>query len=78
MGVADLTVGYPVHAVAKYRNWRNQHDAMFMDWVAACGVTGTVSGHSTFGTASSARKRELCRKCWPEGYFTFHPAPQKY
>lgn len=75
MGVTDLTVGYPVHAVASYRNWTNRYDARFMDWTAICGATGSKSGHSSFGTAVSARKRELCRKCWPDGHGTFHPAP---
>lgn len=76
MGAADLTVGYPVHAVATYRNWTNGYLANFMDWTSVCGKSGTESGHSSFGTAVSARKRELCPDCWPQGHGTYHPAPR--
>lgn len=77
MSATDLSAGYPVHAVVSYRNWTNPHGVLFMDWTATCGATGTESGHNSFKTAVSARKRELCRECWPSGYSTFHPSPER-
>jgi hypothetical protein len=71
------TAGYPVHAVKTYRLWRNPHGAAFLSWRGACGATGTISGHE-LGTAGAARKRELCRTCFPAGHRTDHPDPVQY
>lgn len=78
MSASDASVGYPVHAVAEYRDWTNPHGARFVDWKATCGATGTQSRHSSnaFGRVGSARKAELCRACWPAGHATQHPAPR--
>lgn len=79
MSAVDVTVGYPVHAVAEYREWKNAHDVAFTDWTATCGVTGTATGAAStaFGLSGSARKRELCRACWPAGHATFHAEPKR-
>lgn len=77
MSAADVSVGYPVHAVASYRNWTNQWGARFVNWTATCGASGTLSGHAddAFGLSGSARRKELCRACWPAGHATQHPRP---
>lgn len=77
MSAADVTVGYPVHAVAEYHEWTNKHSAPFVDWRATCGATGTASGNTqtAFGLSGSARRAELCRACWPAGHATSHPRP---
>jgi hypothetical protein len=77
MSAVDMTVGYPVHAVATYAEWTNKHRVTFTDWKATCGATGTATGGSgtAFGRSGSARKAELCRTCWPAGHATYHPAP---
>jgi hypothetical protein len=79
MSAADVSVGYPVHAVAEYRDWANPHGVKFVDWKAACGATGTATGGSrtAFGLSGSARKAELCRACWPAGHATQHAKPQQ-
>jgi len=73
VSAVDVSVGYPVHAVAEYREWKNPFNVAFVDWKAVCGVTGTATGHadSAFGLSGSARKAELCRTCWPAGHGTF-------
>lgn len=78
MSAADISVGYPVHAVAEFRDWTNPHGARFVDWAATCGATGTQTGTSdtAFGLSGSARKAELCRTCWPAGHATPHPYPR--
>ena len=79
MSAADMSVGYPVHAVAEYREWVNPHRVAFTDWTAACGATGTVAGRpnsQAFGLSGSARKAELCKACWPFGHETPHPKPR--
>jgi hypothetical protein len=78
VSAADISVGYPVHAVAEFRQWENQHGVHFTDWKAACGATGTATGRTStaFGLSGSARKRELCRACWPAGHATFHQRPR--
>lgn len=70
MSALTVTAGYPVHRVAQYARWANQHGANFTDWVAPCGFGGTASGHpngytSPFGKAGSARRLELCPNCFP-------------
>ena len=79
MSALDVSVGYPVHAVAEYREWENRHQARFTDWTAACGATGTATGHadSAFGQVRSARRLELCRTCWPAGHATYHDRPRR-
>jgi hypothetical protein len=79
MSAADLSVGYPVHAVAEYREWRNQHGVHFVDWRAYCGATGTAGGTAAtaLGTAASARRAELCKACWPAGHATPHERPRR-
>jgi hypothetical protein len=79
VSAADVSVGYPVHAVAEYREWTNPHRARFVDWKAACGATGTATGSAdtAFGRSGSARKAELCRTCWPAGHATSHPRPRQ-
>lgn len=79
MSALDLTAGYPVHAVAEYREWQNAHCASFTDWTAVCGATGTESGFAGFapGLAGSARRAELCRSCWPAGHATQHGSPKR-
>ena len=76
MSAMDATIGYPVHAVAEYAEHDNPHGVRLTDWRAACGATGQAVGRGPFGRAGSARKRELCRQCWPAGHATHHPAPR--
>ena len=80
MSAVDLTAGYPVHAVAEYGEWTNDHGAVFTDWVAACGAIGTAGGRAchVLGLAGSARRLELCRECWPAGHATHHDAPKPF
>lgn len=75
MSASTPTVGYPVHAVARYARTTNPHGARFTTWQAACGATGTTTGHDTFGVAGSARWRELCTTCFPARHATFRPDP---
>lgn len=77
MSAVDISAGYPVHAVAEYREWTNPHGVRFTDWVATCGATGTETGHSALKAAASARKRELCPSCWPAGHETPHTKPRR-
>lgn len=79
MSAADVSVGYLVHAVAEYQERTNPHGVAFTDWTAACGVAGTVTGRSAtaFGLSGNARKRELCRSCWPAGHATYHQRPKQ-
>ena len=70
MSASTITVGYPVHRLATFSPWTNQHGVQFTDWIAACGAIGTKSGHPSsysgpFGTAGSARRLELCPTCFP-------------
>lgn len=76
MSAMDKTIGYPVHAVAEYHNWTNPYGVKFVDWISACGASGTETGDSSrFGQAGSARSRELCPGCWPVGHITSQPTP---
>lgn len=77
MTAADVTVGYPAHALAEFRPWTNRHGARFVDWRASCGASGTSTGtrETAFGVAATARRRELCPFCWPGGHATQHPRP---
>ena len=59
------TVGYPVHAVAKFVRWKNPYDAKFTTWPARSGATGDEGGHGPFGTAFHALRGELCPQCFP-------------
>ena len=79
MSAADITVGYPVHALATYSTWTNPHDVSFVDWKASCGATGTSAGApcSVFGLSGSARRLELCPTCWPAGHATYHAQPRQ-
>jgi hypothetical protein len=62
-----------VHMVHAYelREWTNQHGAMFTDWSASCGASGTKGGHYSRGLCSSltsldfAVRAMLCPKCCP-------------
>lgn len=65
MSASTPTAGYPVHAVATFARRENEFRAWFTDWTAQCGATGTESGRAAFGLAGSARKLELCVKCFP-------------
>lgn len=65
MSAATKVVGYPAHAVWRFAQWENQHRAKFTSWAARCGASGTESGHAPFGLAGSARRKELCRTCFP-------------
>jgi len=56
--------GYPTHRVVKRENWTNEHKAPFMNWQAACGATGTNSGHNSTKDPFKSRRAELCRTCW--------------
>jgi hypothetical protein len=75
MSAMDATVGYPVHAVARYAQRRTENGVVLTDWAATCGATGQQVGSTPFGTAVSARWRELCRTCWPARHVTYHPEP---
>lgn len=75
MSVLDLSVGYPVHAVASYAQHRNPNSVLITPWTATCGATGEQVGPNPFRTAQSARRLELCKGCWPAGHGTYHPAP---
>jgi hypothetical protein len=79
MSAADISVGYPVHAVAEFEETTNPHGAHFTKWKAACGATGTETGRadSAFKLSGNARKAELCRSCWPAGHATYHERPRK-
>jgi hypothetical protein len=79
MSAMDLAVGYPVHAVATYRVWSNSHGVQFVDWTAACSASGTESGSGlgVFRPAGSARRAELCEKCWPNAWSTPHEPPRE-
>lgn len=79
MSADDISVGYPVHALAEYSVWTNPHGASFTDWKAACGATGRTSSSPqfAFGKAGSARRRELCKTCWPAGWATPHSNPRR-
>lgn len=68
MSALTPVAGYPVHAVAEYARWRNRYETPFTDWRGRCGAVGTNSGHGPFNQAGSARKRELCPKCFPGGF----------
>lgn len=58
------TVGYPVHAVATYSWDCNEHGTRWVNWTAQCGATGVEMG-GRFLRAGSARRLELCPKCFP-------------
>lgn len=75
MSADTITIGYPVHALARWAAWTNPHGANFVDWAAHCGQTGTATGHDPFGRAGSARKAELCRVCFPDGHRTVRERP---
>lgn len=77
MSAADTAVGYPVHAVAEYSEWDNGNGVRITAWRAACGATGREVGSTPFGLSGNARKRELCRSCWPAGHATHHARPLK-
>lgn len=77
MSAADITVGYPVHAVARYAQRDNGHGVTLTDWQATCGATGQAVGSNPFGVSGSARWRELCPACWPARHATYHPRPVK-
>lgn len=79
MSAADVSVGYPVHAVATFSEWENPHAARFTDWTAACGASGTASTSArfAFGLSGGARKAELCKACWPAGHATHQAKPRK-
>jgi hypothetical protein len=66
-----------VHALAEYRTWENQYGAIFTDWLAACGETGTETTTGPFTSSGSARRAELCKDCWPQGHATPHAKPRK-
>lgn len=59
------TAGYPVHAVARYAVTTNPHGVRFTAWEAQCATRGSQVGTSPFGRAGSARRLELCPKCFP-------------
>jgi hypothetical protein len=71
---SHLSVGHPVHRPVRYREWTNPHGADFTDWEAACGYVSTTSGSTrftgrppmAFSSVLSARRKELCRTCWPD------------
>lgn len=66
MSALTQTAGYPVHRVAQFSRWTNQHGVAFTDWAAACGATGYLAGFmSKFGKAGDARRKELCPSCFP-------------
>lgn len=73
MSADTLTAGYPVHRVVSYWPWTNPHGAQFTDYTAACGLTDTLVGRNSFGRAGTARRKELCSRCFPNqnmsGYF---------
>ena len=73
MSASTKTVGYPVHAVARYARWTNPYGARFTTWAAHCGARGELSGHGPFGEAGSARRRELCVQCFPGQHWNAAP-----
>jgi hypothetical protein len=75
VSAVDVTVGYPVHAVARYAERDNGNGVLITDWLATCGATGQAVGTGPFGLSGSARWRELCRDCWPARHATPHPPP---
>lgn len=77
MSASTVTVGYPVHAVATFKQWSNRYGTRFTDWTAVCGVNGTKAGQvGVFGRAGTARKRELCPGCFPGlDHRTYIPDP---
>jgi len=75
MSTEDATIGYPPHAVASFRTWVTANRVTLTDWTATCGATGQAVGTRPFGKAGSARRRELCRACWPASWATYHPKP---
>lgn len=79
MSADTPVVGYPVHRVATYSRWTNPHGAVFTDWTAACGATGSESGHRPFGKAGSARRAELCRVCFMRSgtHGGYYPEPRQ-
>lgn len=74
MSTSTKTAGYPVHAVAKYARWTNQHQAAFTDWRAHCGAEGYLTGHDSFGQAGTALKAELCPRCFSGRHWNGAPA----
>lgn len=77
MSAADVTIGYPVHAVERYAQRVTEHGLTLTDWRAACGATGQALGRDPFGLSGSARWRELCVACWPARHATPHAQPVK-
>lgn len=77
MSAVDITAGYPVHAVARFAQRTNTHGVVITDWRATCGATGQEIGSQPFGTAGSARRKELCRACWSAGHATPHEKPSQ-
>lgn len=80
MSADTPTAGYPVHRVAQFSRWTNQHGVQFTDWVAACGAEGYLAGFmSKFGKAGDARRLELCVSCFPGrvscGPGSYYPDP---
>lgn len=65
MSALTKVIGYPVHAVAKFVRWENTYQVTFTAWVARCGAEGNKARHEPFDTAGSARRQELCPKCFP-------------
>lgn len=61
----ELTAGFPVHRVAVWA----KRDNGVKEYRAVCGVEDytTKAFGTVLGTASSARRAELCPKCWPNG-----------
>lgn len=75
MTALTLTVGYPPHALAEYTERDTANGVRLTDWRAVCGATGQQVGRDPFRPAGIARKRELCRACFPAGHATFVPDP---
>ena len=75
MSVETKTAGYPVHRVTEFGYWVNPHRVQFLDWLAACGATGSDAG-GRLGQARTARKRELCATCFPgQDMHKYYPEP---
>lgn len=78
MSAGTITAGYPVHRVATYRPWVNQHRVQFTDYAAACGKADTLAGSNPFGQAGTARRLELCPICFPgKTWGASFPDPQE-
>lgn len=74
MTTSTKTAGYPVHAVAQIVRWTNPHGARFTDWRAHCGAEGYLTGHDSLGVAGTARKAELCPRCFQGRHWNGAPA----